>query len=303
MKVTANDGTASVSDEFDITVVALPVITITGPSAAVTEGTAATFTVTATPAPTGNLTVNVTVSEPEGSDFVAAGDEGAKTVTVTSGATSAAFTVDTVGDSTFESDGSVTVTVTTGTGYVVGTTASASVAVSDNDPLISNLGRGNTSSIGLGSVDAAQEFTTGASPAGYTLDSVVANFTSTPSGLSVYIATGLPSATNVVATLANPDTLGTGTHTSSPCPRTRSCRPARCIGWSSRRQRGTSAVRTLATRMQAGPTAGVSATTVASGRPGRPPGRGTTSTSALSISPFTARWWWTRIRRRLLRRR
>ena len=51
VKVTATDpSSASVSDEFDIEVVALPVITITAGSA-VTEGTAATFTVTASTTP------------------------------------------------------------------------------------------------------------------------------------------------------------------------------------------------------------------------------------------------------------
>ena len=216
VKVTATDpSSASVSDEFDISVVALPVITITAGSA-VTEGTAATFTVTASTSPADDLTVNLTVSEPEGSDFVAATNEGTKTVTITSSSTTATFTVATVTDTTFESDGSVSVTVTTGTGYVVGTTASASVTVSDDDPLISNLGRTRNFSVNLATFDIAQEFTTGPIStgfSGYTLDGVGVDFASAPSGVSVYIATGLPSATNVVATLTNPDSLGSGTLT------------------------------------------------------------------------------------------
>ena len=154
--------------------------------------------------------MNLTVSEPDGSNFVAAANEGTKTVTITSSSTTATFTVDTVGDSTFESDGSVSVTVTTGTGYVVGTTSSATVAVSDDDPLVSNLGRTRNFSSSLITADIAQGFTTGAHPAGYVLDSVGVDFANTPAGVSVKIATGLPSATNVVATLTNPTSLGSG---------------------------------------------------------------------------------------------
>ena len=132
VKVTATDGTATVSDEFDISVVALPVITIAGGTAK-TEGGTAEFTVSAAPAPTANLTVNLTVADVSGSDFVAAGDEGPDTVTITGGATSATFTVATVNDSTDEPHGSVTVTVASGAGYVVGTASSAGVAVTDDD--------------------------------------------------------------------------------------------------------------------------------------------------------------------------
>ena len=213
VKVTATDpGGLSVSDTFDIDVVDLPVITISG-GTAVSEGTAATFPVTAAPAPSADLTVNLTVSEPEGSDFVAAANEGSKTATIMSSQTTATFTVATVGDTAFESDGSVSVAVAAGTGYVVGTTASASVTVSDDDPLVSNLGQSSTSSSSLNLADVAQEFTTGAHPAGYVLDSVGVNFSSAPSNVSVKIATGLPSATNPVATLANPTSLGAGTLT------------------------------------------------------------------------------------------
>ena len=109
-----------------------PTITISGGSA-VTEGTAASFTVSASEAPTADLTVSLSVSEAAGSDFVAAGDEGSKTVTITGGSTSASFSVATVADSVDEPDGSVTVTVSTGTGYTVGSTSSATVTVSDDD--------------------------------------------------------------------------------------------------------------------------------------------------------------------------
>ena len=108
---------------------ALPAITVTG-SAAVTEGTAASFIVTATPNPSASLNVNLNVTQ--SGQFVASADRGTKTVTVGTSGT-ATYTVDTVGDQVNEADGSVTVTVGSGTGYTVGTPSAASVAVSDDD--------------------------------------------------------------------------------------------------------------------------------------------------------------------------
>ena len=105
-----------------------PEIDITA-GTAVTEGSDATFTVTATPAPTSALTVNLTVSQ--SGSFGAT--TGADTVTIpTTG--SATFTVSTTNDSTDEPNGSVTATLSTGTGYTVsGTNNVATVAVSDDD--------------------------------------------------------------------------------------------------------------------------------------------------------------------------
>ena len=107
-------------------------ISISGGSA-VTEGTAAEFTVTASTAPTANLTVNLTVADATGSDFVASGDEGAQTVTITANMTTATHSVPTTADTTDEPDGDVTVTVAAGTGYSVGATSSATVTVNDDD--------------------------------------------------------------------------------------------------------------------------------------------------------------------------
>ena len=105
-----------------------PAVTIAAGTSPVTEGGAATFTLTATPAPTADLAVSVTVA--------AAGDygitAGPRTVTIpTTG--SAMLTLTTVGDDADEADGSVTVTVTDGEGYTVGSSASATVAVRDDD--------------------------------------------------------------------------------------------------------------------------------------------------------------------------
>ena len=97
------------------------------------EGTAATFTLTMSPAaPTGGLTVNVTVAEVErrtletgelAYDFVAAASEGMKTVTFAAGDTSATLTVPTVDDDLYEAefgdDNLLRATLAAGTGYAV----------------------------------------------------------------------------------------------------------------------------------------------------------------------------------------
>ena len=117
--------TVAVSDNDDAPT---PVVSITGGSG-VTEGGDAVFTVTASPAPTANLDVSVTVSQ--------SGDYGAttgkRTVTVpTTG--SVALTVGTTDDAADETDGSVTATVNAGGGYTVSSTQGvATVAVADND--------------------------------------------------------------------------------------------------------------------------------------------------------------------------
>ena len=105
-----------------------PEISIAAGSA-ITEGSDATFTVTATPAPTSALTVSLTVSQ----NGTFAATTGADTVTIpTTG--SATLTVSTTNDSTDEPDGSVTATLSTGTGYTVsGTGNAATVSVSDDD--------------------------------------------------------------------------------------------------------------------------------------------------------------------------
>ena len=95
---------------------------------AVTEGGDAVFTLTATPAPAADLSVSVTVAT-DGDWGVTAGS---RTVTIpTTG--SATLTLATTGDSTDEPDGSVTVTVTDGQGYTVGSSASGTVSVQDDD--------------------------------------------------------------------------------------------------------------------------------------------------------------------------
>ena len=90
-----------------------PEVSVTA-SGDITEGSDATFTVSASPTPAANLDVSVTVS--------AAGDFGAttgqQTVTIPTGG-SVTMTVATTGDDTEESDGSVTATVNAGSDYTV----------------------------------------------------------------------------------------------------------------------------------------------------------------------------------------
>ena len=107
----------------------VPAITISGGSA-VTEGTAATFTVTASPAPVGTLTVNFSASNGSG-DFL--GTNPPTSVTFTATEATATVSVPTNDDSTDEPNGSVTVTLSAGSGYTLGSTTSASVTVNDND--------------------------------------------------------------------------------------------------------------------------------------------------------------------------
>ena len=107
----------------------LPAVSISG-GAAVTEGGTARFTVTATPPPTGDLTVGLFVGG--NGDFVAPDDQGRKEVTVgTSG--SATYTVDTVDDDADEANGLVRVLLGSGEDYRVGTPSAATVVVNDDD--------------------------------------------------------------------------------------------------------------------------------------------------------------------------
>ena len=116
-----------------------PNVTIAPGTSAVTEGTAATFTVTATPAPTAATSVSVVVTEETsgGQDFVASSNETTHTVSIPAsgspGAGTGTLTIATVGDATQELHGAVTATVSDGTGYTVGNPSSATVTVHDDD--------------------------------------------------------------------------------------------------------------------------------------------------------------------------
>ncbi len=115
----------------------LPVITIARGTSPVTEGTAATFTVTATPPPAAALSVNLTVTDAPNADFVSASNQqGTKTVTIPTGG-SATYSVPTIADTTDEPNGPVTVTIAADTNnpaqYAIGNASSAQVTVNDDD--------------------------------------------------------------------------------------------------------------------------------------------------------------------------
>ncbi|MYG39314.1 MAG: hypothetical protein F4201_00555, partial [Nitrospira sp. SB0677_bin_15] len=109
---------------------AVPVVRVTA-GAAVTEGSPATFTLSANPAPTSALTVSVAVAD--SGTFAGAGQTGVRSVTIGTAGTGS-LTVTTVNDSTDEPNGSVKATVQAGSGYVPHDSAgAATVAVADND--------------------------------------------------------------------------------------------------------------------------------------------------------------------------
>ncbi|WP_419838108.1 S8 family serine peptidase [Candidatus Poriferisodalis sp.] len=105
-----------------------PQIDITAATGGI-EGTAATFTVTASAPTTADLDVAV--------DIASTGEWGAttgtRTVTIPQGATQATLTVATVDDSVDEPDGSITATLAVGSGYTVGPQATQSAQIADDD--------------------------------------------------------------------------------------------------------------------------------------------------------------------------
>ena len=116
------------SQVFEIA--ARPQVSVTAGPSPVTEGTAASFTLTASPSPSDPITVAYTVAQT--GSYVTSANRGAKQIQIGTSGT-ATVTVPTMGDSTDEPDGSVTVTVDDGTGYETGGSASATVRVEDDD--------------------------------------------------------------------------------------------------------------------------------------------------------------------------
>ncbi|MXZ31921.1 MAG: hypothetical protein F4Z20_00535, partial [Gammaproteobacteria bacterium] len=98
------------------------------------EGGNASFRITAAPAPAAPLDVDIKVAELASQDYVAAADEGAKTVTVPTAGT-LDYDVPTQDNSRDEANGQVTVTlVASADDYRLGSSAEASMAVADDDP-------------------------------------------------------------------------------------------------------------------------------------------------------------------------
>ena len=128
-----------------------PTVSITGGSV-VTEGDKAQFTVSAAQEVAADLSVDLTVSDASGSDFIAAGNEGSKSVTIAKGTKSATYEVQTVGDTMAEANGDITVAIASSTDYTTGTPSSAMVTVNDDDtadttaPRVSSIERHTPSS-------------------------------------------------------------------------------------------------------------------------------------------------------------
>ena len=112
----------------------LPVVSIAAASSPVTEGEAASFTLSRTGDTTAALTVPVSVTE---TGSVLSGTP-ANSVAFAAGSAEATLSVATEDDSVAEADARVTVAVTAGSGYQVGSSAgSAGVDVYDNDEVAS----------------------------------------------------------------------------------------------------------------------------------------------------------------------
>ena len=130
--VAAGEGSATVTVRDDD----LSVVNIAA-GGGVTEGTAASFTITASPAPAAPLTVALWVMQR--GDYLASGGTGATATTVTvpvSG--SVTLEVATVDDSVSEPDGEVIVHLQYGIGYTFGDADEQSVSVADDDPCVSS---------------------------------------------------------------------------------------------------------------------------------------------------------------------
>lgn len=145
--VTVSDGGANTSVTFDLQIVVdPPEVTVTSAGSPDEQGTVTgTYTVTCTPAPGANLTVNFQMS---GTAAVASGTDynlsSAQTLTYTTGpngtivvpaAGTATITLTPVDDGDAENAETAILTATAGTGYTVGTPSNATLTIADNDSI------------------------------------------------------------------------------------------------------------------------------------------------------------------------
>lgn len=145
--VTVSDGGANTNVTFDLQIVVdAPEVTVTSAGSPDEQGTVTgTYTVTCTPAPGANLTVNFQMS---GTAAVASGTDynlsSAQTLTYTTGpngtivvpaAGTATITLTPVDDGDAENAETAILTATAGTGYTVGTPSNATLTIADNDSI------------------------------------------------------------------------------------------------------------------------------------------------------------------------
>ena len=132
LMVQVTDGHNPVSAELIVTLTdVVPVVTIAAATGPVTEGAAAEFTVTRSGDLTGPLSVSVTVGE--AGAVLAAGAAGARQVAFSGTAPAVQLSVATEDDDVDEPDATVTAALTEAAGYTVGTNATGTVAVTDDD--------------------------------------------------------------------------------------------------------------------------------------------------------------------------
>ncbi|MDE2960558.1 MAG: hypothetical protein OXU28_11030, partial [Chloroflexota bacterium] len=115
-----------------------PELSIAAASSRVVEGGWAQFTVSANPAPTGELTVHYTVSqtgefEHQAKQLWIDKNLGSKTLTLTG--SSATIAVPTVDDNRFERDGSVTVALNASSAYTLSASSSATITRLENEAI------------------------------------------------------------------------------------------------------------------------------------------------------------------------
>ncbi len=186
-----SSATVTVNDNDDA--IARVVSIAPGPSP-ITEGGHAEFVLTASPAPTSDLTVNLNVTQR--GDFAAAADTGAATASIRAGDTTTTHRVATVNDNADEANGSVTVAITGAAGgYGVGTPNSATVTVNDDDDVIAIAGVVSITPMTLSITEGGYaEFVLTASPA--PASDLTVNLNVTQSGdFAAAAATGAATAT------------------------------------------------------------------------------------------------------------
>ena len=111
----------------------LPVVTIEAVEESISEGGAARFSLSATPAPATGTSLSVRVRVSQRGDVASASQTGPRTVVVDDSG-SASFSVSTEDDALHEEDGAITAVVEQGSGYIPHASSnSAAVTVRDND--------------------------------------------------------------------------------------------------------------------------------------------------------------------------
>ena len=122
--------TLTITDN-DSTPPSLSTVTITRQSASVTEGTNAVFTVSASPAPTANLTVKVAVTQ--SGNYINTNYVTTHNVVIAASTTIKQLVIPTINDANDEANGWVTASINTDSAYTRGSPSSVRININDND--------------------------------------------------------------------------------------------------------------------------------------------------------------------------